>query len=213
MDATVKIEKITVTKKGRYALFCGGEFLFSVDEETFIKHHIKEGSVLTREELECLRAASDYFSAKNKALELLGYRDHSRKELTDKLKRKFDEETSRLAVEKMCELRLVDDREFARKLAAELIEGRGQSKRAAAQKLYEKGVAKELIEEALAEYEDDETDAIRALVEKKYMTKLADKDKRQTVFASLMRRGFKSENIKEVLREFPYKETEDEYFD
>ncbi len=212
MGAEVRIDRITVTKKGRYALFCDGEFLFSVDEETFLKHHIKEGVTLEREELERLRAASDYFSAKNKALELLGYRDHSKKELTDKLRRRFDEETARLAVEKMCELRLIDDREFARKLCAELIELRGQSKRAASQKLYEKGVSREISEAALAEYEDDETDAIRELVNKKYLAKLSDKEKRASVYAALIRRGFRSENIREVLDELSDNE-ESEYLE
>ncbi len=212
MGEAVVINKITVTKKGRYALFCGGEFLFSIDEETLLKHHIKEGTELKREELERLRAASDYFSAKNKALELLGYRDHSKKELTDKLKRRFDEQTARLAVEKMCELKLLDDREFARKLCAELIELRGKSKRAAAQKLYEKGVSREISEQTLAEYEDDETEAIRELVKKKYLDKLADRDKRAGVYAALMRRGFRSENIREVLNELSSNE-ESEYFD
>lgn len=210
MGDVYKIDNITVTKKGRYALFCGGEFLFSLDEETYLKHHIKVGSEFPGEELESLRAASDYFAAKNKALLLLGYRDHSKKELIDKLKRKFDEKTSELAVEKMCELSLVDDAEFAKKLCREMIEQKGASKRAAEQKLYEKGVARDIIETTLSLYKDDECDAIRMIVEKKYLLKLRDREKRALVFAALARKGFKASDIKTVLCE--YSENDGEEF-
>lgn len=194
------ISRITVTKKGRYALFCGGDFLFSVDEETYLRHHLKEGMTLDREELFSLRAASDYFAAKNKALDYLGLRDHSRKELTDKLCRRFDRETALLAVEKMEELGLLDDGRYAEKLAEELLTRQGKSLRAAAQKLAEKGVARDIAAEVLEPYkEKGEQEALRALVDKKYRRKLADPANRDNVIAALARRGFSLGDVKAVL--------------
>ena len=54
MDGLFTVSDIKNTKKGRYALFCDGEFLFSVDEETLLKHGLEKGSVLTKPELDAL---------------------------------------------------------------------------------------------------------------------------------------------------------------
>ncbi len=199
MDGAVKITDITVTKKGRYALFCDESFAFSLDEESYLKSRVRIGDELTQADLQALREQSDYFSAKNKALDYLSYREHSEKELRDKLLRRFDEHTSAQAIGRLKELGLVDDAAFAKKYAQELIERRRLSKRAAAAKLYEKGIPKELSNEALAAYEDDERSAIRAVVERKYRAKLRDADKRKNVFAALARLGFKTADIREVL--------------
>ncbi|MEA5050252.1 MAG: RecX family transcriptional regulator [Oscillospiraceae bacterium] len=202
MDGAVKITDITVTKKGRYALFCDGEFQFSLDEETYLKSGVKIGAEMTPGELQALRAASDYAAAKNKALDYLAYRDHTEKELRGKLARKFDPETGAQAVSRMRELGLVDDAAYAEKLAEELIVRRFCSKRAAAAKLYEKGVDRQTVAETLAVYDDDEQPSIRAVVERKYAQKLGDPAKRAAVFAALARLGFRSGDIRAVLGEY-----------
>ncbi|MEA4911409.1 MAG: regulatory protein RecX [Oscillospiraceae bacterium] len=202
MADSVEITDITITRKGRYALFCDGEFAFSLDEETYLKSHVRVGAQLTPQELTSLRAASDYFAAKSKALDYLSYRDHSEKELRDKLARKFDPDTGAQAVARMRELGLVDDAAFAEKLAEELIARKYCSKRAAAAKLREKGVDKALIAETLAAYDDDERPVIRAVVERKYALKLRDPAKRASVFAALARLGFRGGDIRAVFGEY-----------
>ena len=51
----MKITEIKMTKKGRYALFCGEEFLFSVDESTFADFGLHRDMELSDADLEQLR--------------------------------------------------------------------------------------------------------------------------------------------------------------
>ncbi len=198
----LKITEIKETKKGRYALFCADGFLFSVDDETLLRHHIAVGKILSDEEIQLVRASSDYQRAKNKALDLLGIRDHAENELYRKLCRTFDEHTSALAVSRVKELGLLNDEQFAKKYSQELIERKGMSRASVKAKLYEKGVGREYISELFSEAPDDETDSIRAVVQKKYINKLRNPKGRELVFAALMRRGFSSRDIKAVLSEY-----------
>lgn len=197
----LRITEIKTTKKGRYALFCDEGFLFSVDEETLLRHHVAEGSVFSGEELMLLREASDYQRAKNKALELLGLRDHTRAELEQKLRRSFDEHTAALAVQKVAELGLIDDEACAERYAAELVERRGMSVRAAGQKLREHGVDRALADEVLAKYRDGEGERIATLISSKYREKLATPKGRQSVMTALARRGFSTSAIREAIKD------------
>ncbi|MEG1384403.1 MAG: RecX family transcriptional regulator [Oscillospiraceae bacterium] len=199
--SSVTITEIKQTKRGRYALFCADGFMFSIDEDTVARHHVKKGMQLENEQLMQIRAASDFQKAKNKALDLLSMRDHSEYELRQKLMKTYDEDTAALAVQKVSELKLTDDGTFARRYASELIESKGQSKRAAAQKLREKGISREIIEQTLTKYGDDETQQLLELVKKKYRVKLEKENGRKSVFAALMRKGFSSRDIKSVLNE------------
>ncbi len=203
------IDRITVTKKGRYALFCDGEFLFSVDEDTFVRFSLRKGRVLEDGELAALRAESDNRRAEDKALDLLSTREHAESELRRKLARRFDEETARRAVERVRALGLTDDAGFARRYAEELIERKGCSLRAAREKLREKGVPRDDIDEALALYGEDERDAVRALIDKKYRARLEKPDGYRAVFASLLRKGFRSGDIRAALREWVAADEED----
>ena len=56
----MKITEIKMTKKGRYALFCGEEFLFSVDENTYADFGIHKGMDLDDQDLAELRKNSEY---------------------------------------------------------------------------------------------------------------------------------------------------------
>ena len=203
-----RITRITRTKQGRFALFCGEEFLFSVDDETFFGWHLAEGTVLSAAELEELRARSDAKKATAKALEYLSRRDHAAGELYEKLRKKFDPASCRAAVDRMRELGLTDDYAFALGRARYLL-GQGKSRRAVEYALAEKGVEKETIrqvmEEVYAEAEeeglDPEMEALRGLIEKNYARRLA-QGKTDQVAAALCRRGFAPAAVRAALREY-----------
>ena len=214
MNGGGTLTEIKVTKKGRYALFCAGEFLFSVDEETLLRHHLKEGMYLDGEQWLQIRAASDYQRAKDRAFTYLSMRDHSERELYDKLKKNFDSHTAAATVSRLKELQLLDDSAFGEKLTAELAR-KGKSRAEAKLKLQEKGIDREEIEGLLEQHFATETerDAIRTLVAGKYRLKLQKENGRQTVAAALLRRGFKSGDVRAVLSEFTSQEEESFYYE
>ena len=140
------LSEIKQTKKGRYALFFDDQFYFSVDEEVLVKHHLKADACFSDSEIEILKKESDYNKAKEKAFRILSIRDHSEKELYDKLLKDYDEHTSAAIVSKFCELGLLDDDEFARIYFEQLMR-KGKSFTEARYKLMQKGISRETIDD------------------------------------------------------------------
>lgn len=199
--AAVEITQIKQTKKGRCALFCAQGFLFSVDEDTLVRFELRKGSVLDDAQMDELVRASDRRRAESRAMDLLGVRDHAERELIRKLERHFDADTARAAATRMVELGLIDDRRFAQRFAEELLR-KGKSLRETEQKLTERGVGRALAKEILEGFEREESAAVRALIDRKYRTRLQKPDGYRAVAAALARRGFSAGDIRAALEDF-----------
>lgn len=201
-----RLTQIKETKKGRLALFLDGEFVFSLDEETFARANLHEGDDLESWQVEDLRKQSDTRRALDKAMDYLSLRDHASGELYQKLCRKFDAPSAAYAVARAGELGLLDDAGFARRRAAELLRKR-KSRREILTDLAAKGIDRDTAAEAVEalyecdeEGEDPELVTARALVQRHYAAKLA-AGKRDQVAAALARRGFSHAIIREALAE------------
>ncbi|MEV7603486.1 regulatory protein RecX [Kitasatospora sp. NPDC089797] len=107
--------------------------------------------------------------ARDICLRLLTGAAKSRKQLADALrKREIPEDVADQVLTRLEEVGLIDDAAFAEAWVESRHAVRGLSRRALAQELRTKGVATELVERALVQVDyDDETDAARALVERK----------------------------------------------
>lgn len=192
------ISRITKTKQGRFSLFDeNGDFLFSIDGETLVKNHVKEGASPDAASLAALKEQSDTRKAKDKALGYLSLRDYASGELYDKLCGKFDARSAAAAVAEMQRLGLLDDENFARH-RAKYLAGHNRSAREIRRKLAEKGIGRDTIDAALDELAPDETEACRAVLEKNYLRKLREGG-RDKVIAALARRGFGYGVIKAAL--------------
>lgn len=196
------ITQIKETKKGRLALFLDGEFAFSLDEDTFAAAALHEEDEVEEWRLEELRRQSDTRKALDKAMDLLSLRDHAAGELYQKLCRKFDGPSAAYAVAKAQELGLLDDAEFARRRAAELLRKR-KSRRAILDDLTAKGIDRDTAAGAVEtlyadEEQDPELTAAIQLVQRHYAAKLA-AGRRDQVAAALARRGFSHAVIRQAL--------------
>jgi regulatory protein len=197
----MKITEIRPRRKGLSALFIDGEFAMALDTQTLLEQRIDVGKELDDEELHELITLSNERRAKEKALWLISYRSHSKKELRDKIRRTCDAEAADKAVERMEELGLVNDEDFARRYAEQLLYGKRLSKRAAFYELRRKGIDQATAEEALAELDVDVHEQIRTLIAKKYHNINDEKIRRRAV-AALQRLGYGWEEIKAVLEEY-----------
>lgn len=183
------IARITKTKQGRYALFDDADvFLFSIDAETLVRRCVCEDMELDADALADLRGESDARKATEKALTYLGMRDHSGKELYDKLCVKFDAHTSAAAVAEVTRMGLVDDAAFAAHRAASLARQK-KSTREIQRQLLQKGVSRDIVAEVLDDLQPEDEDACYALIQKMYLRKL-EAGETQKVMAALARRGF-----------------------
>ncbi|MFE4971943.1 recombination regulator RecX [Kitasatospora sp. NPDC056651] len=107
--------------------------------------------------------------ARDICLRLLTGAAKTRKQLADALrKREIPDEAADEVLTRLEEVGLIDDAAFATAWVESRHAVRGLSRRALAQELRTKGVAADLVEQAVAQLDhDDETDAARALVERK----------------------------------------------
>ena len=189
------ISEIKTTKKGRYALFCDGEFIFSIDEATLCEYRIKVGTAVDDELLIRLRAASDNRRALDKAMSYLDIREHSSGELREKLLKNFDEDTADYAIAYLERISYVSDSGFAEKYAEELLIRRRKSLCEARARMNAKHLSREDIESALSAYQSTDLENARYLIENKYAGKSPEK-----TAAALIRSGFASGAVRAALR-------------
>ncbi len=195
------ITQLQETKKGRFSVFANGEFLFSVHKDTFLlRPELAVGRQVTVETLEEIRLEDEALSCKEKALTLLEYSSHSAGRLAEKLRRHYPPETVEQVVQRLRELGLLDDLDYGRRLAADLLNLRGYSLGRVRQTLYQRRLDKETIDQVMGELSEiDQIAPIVALVNKKYLQKLREPRGREKVAAALQRRGYRYDEIREAL--------------
>ncbi|GAB7180727.1 regulatory protein RecX [Kitasatospora sp. Ki12] len=132
--------------------------------------------------------------ARDICLRLLTGAAKSRKQLADALrKREIPDEVADGVLTRLEEVGLIDDAAFAAAWVESRHAVRGLSRRALTQELRTKGVAADLVEEAVAQVDhDDEEEAARALVERKLRsTRGLDRQVRtRRLVGMLARRGY-----------------------
>lgn len=180
-------------------LFLDGEPAVKLDEETAAS--LRPGQQLSDEELHELIARSDAARAKEKALYLLEHRPHSKRELEDKLARTVGREAAGQAAGRMEELGLIDDADYAHRLAEELAR-KGFAAPRIRQELLRRGIGRELAageaERAAAAPED----ALHSLIERRFARQLGEEKGRRRAVAALQRMGYRWEEIRSALRAF-----------
>lgn len=202
---------ITDIKKGRKYLssvYIDGELAVKLDTRVVLENGIRAGLEIDDEKLKEYIDLSNTRRAKEKALWLISSRDHSKKELIDKIAKTSDKESARIAADRMEELGLVNDEKFARRYLEELLNIKHLSKRGAKYKLIQKGIDKDLIDEILEDTEVDPKENIRAVIEKKYFKNLSDEKVKRRCIAALQRMGYGYSDINSVIKEY----IEDEYY-
>lgn len=190
-----------------------GEYLLTVDENFWQDCGYKSGDEISVQELTAFQKAAGSRIAFNSAMYSLDLRDHSVREMKNKLLRKYDAESVESALERLVELGLLDDERFARNFARELFEHKKYGKNRIKSELFRHGIDSQTVTEVLDEiFEDEETDNVQRIVDiinKKYYNKMIDENSRRKVFAALMRLGYGFSDIRNAMNEF----SDDEYYE
>lgn len=195
------ITAIEPRRKGLSALYIDGEFAMKLDTQTLLENRFDVGRDIDDEELHEIISLSNERRAKEKALWLISYRDHSKKELADKIRRTCDEDSAQKAVDRLEKLGLVNDEGFARRYAEQLIFSKHMSKRGVSYELSRKGIDKELAQEILEDIDVDENEEIKAVLEKKYRN-LDDEKTRRRAVAALQRLGYGWDSIRRAMDDY-----------
>ena len=180
-------------------LFLDGEPAVKLDEETAAS--LRPGQQLSDEELHGLIARSDAVRAKEKALYLLEHRPHSKRELEDKLARTVGREAAGQAAGRMEELGLIDDADYAHRLAEELAR-KGFTAPRIRQELLRRGIGRELAAQEAERAAAAPEDALHSLIERRFARQLGEEKGRRRAVAALQRMGYRWEEIRSALRAF-----------
>ncbi len=146
------------------------------------------------ERLKCIKKAFDYLS----------YGDLSKKQLSDKLKRKFPAELSADVAELFEKRGYVNDAELAKRYAETFYVFKNMGVGRIRNELYRRGFDRNDIEDAISPYVNEpQKERIIEFINKKYDTSLiSDRKYRNKVYSGAIRAGFPSDEIAEVLRNF-----------
>jgi regulatory protein len=189
-------------RRGRARVFVDGEFWAEIDAGVAAERGLREGVALSLEELDDARVAGERALAMTRALNFLGYRARSEKEVRDRLRRYgYGEETVEDVVVRLKELGYLDDEDFARLVVRE--KARRYGPRRVSAELQRSGVDAELargvVEEEFAGR--SEVEQARSAAARRYNRGGSDAEARR-VYGFLVRRGYSAEVCAEVAREY-----------
>ena len=172
------------------------EYQITTDVDFWSQNYINDGTDIDEEQWQELVDSINYRKAVNKCYDLLSRRDHSVKELRQKLLRTVDPDNADKAIEKMLDLGYLDDEKYARTLFRHLYDNKKMSLNFIKREMYMKGIDSFIIEDVLCENEVDNVANIVELINSKYAGKLQGENGKQKVMASLARKGFSYSDIK-----------------
>ena len=180
-------------------LLLDDEYKITTDVEFWALNFIADGTDITDEEWEELVVKINYRKAFNKCADLLSRRDHSVKELRDKLLRTVDEVSAYKAIDKYIEMGYLDDEKFAKALAEHLYDTKHYSDSHVKQELFKRGISRDIVNDIVDNTENDSVSSVMTVITKKYLNKLSVDGGREKVIAAMMRKGFTYSDIKSAL--------------
>ncbi|HWA07611.1 MAG TPA: RecX family transcriptional regulator [Ignavibacteria bacterium] len=200
-----KLEKQKKNNK-RYNLYIAGEFYCGLYDDTILKFGIASGDELTENRLTEIREFDEYIYGKKISFDYLSYRIRTAAEIKKKLKSKdISPAITDKVIHHLNELGLINDEEFAKQLITEKIKNKPAGRRLLQQKLFEKGISKQVSETAIEKYLTDEDEKKMALkIYSKLKPKLKGLEKqkaKQKIYETLARKGFEYDIINEIIRE------------
>ena len=187
----MKIERIEASKhkRGRVLVFLEDGACLKITEQELLDFGLRSGDELDDAALSRLKDAAGVSNVKARAADLIGKRAMSRRDLERKLQDKgASEAEARYAAEWLEAIGAIDDLEYAALLVRHY-GNFGYGPAYVRQKLYEKGVPRDLWEEALETLPEAEG-VIDRWLETKLRGKCPDEKEKKRLSDALLRRGF-----------------------
>lgn len=198
--ATITALKAQKRNPDRVNVHLDGTFAFGLP--AVVAARFKVGQTLSPEEIEALQQEDLVDKARQSAIRFISYRPRSIMEVQRNLRdKRYDEQVIEQVLEHLQAVELLDDVAFAHYWVEQRETFKPRSPMALRLELQQKGVARHVIEQALAEV--DETAAARRAAEKQAhrWLNLPEDLFRTRLGNFLQRRGFGYEIIKEVTNE------------
>lgn len=188
--------KQQVKRADRYSIFVDDAYAFSLSESGLIESGLATGREFDEAELKRLKKAAGLDKAYGQALRYVAMRPRSEWEVETYLARKeVDKVAAQEIIQRLRNVHLLSDLEFARAWVANRRLLKSSSKRRLQLELKLKRVPEDVVTQVLAEDETDERQTLRDLIEKKR----ARYPDQQKLMQYLARQGFSYDDIKSAL--------------
>ena len=197
----MRVERVEASKhkKGRVLVFLGDGACLKITEQELLDFGLRSGDELDEETLKRLKEAAGVSNTRAAAADLIGKRAMSRRDLERKLQEKGASETeARYAAEWLEAIGALNDAEYAAALVRHYSRlGYGPAR--VREKLYEKGVPRELWEDALEELPAD-GGQVDAFLRSKLRGRTPDEKEKRRLTNALLRKGFPWGEVKAAWR-------------
>ncbi len=197
----MRIERIEASKhkRGRILVFLEDGACLKITEQELLDFGLRSGDQLDQEALGRLKEAAGVSNTRAAAADLIGKRAMSRRDLERKLQEKgASEAEARYAAEWLEAIGALNDAEYAAALARHY-GGMGYGPARVREKLYEKGVPRELWEDALEELPEN-GGQVDAFLQSKLRGRTPDEKEKRRLTNALLRRGFPWGEVKAAWR-------------
>lgn len=202
----MKITDITQQKhnKSRMSVFVDGEYSFSLEDTDIIFLGIKIGKEITKEEIREYNQRCNYTKAFSLALDIISRKAATKKQIKEKItKSGYDEEIVTMVCDELKSMGYLDDVEYAREFAKDMISYKKQGKTKIIMELKNRGVSQDDIREALLDMDFCEEDSISEHLSKKFShLDLTDMKIKEKAMRYLLYRGFSPSDATEGIARF-----------
>ena len=198
MAGTITTLEVQKRNKERVNVYLDGRYAFAVT--LVAAASLRKGQTLSDEEIEQLKGQDQRDKAYNHAIFFLGFRSRSQAEIEDYLRgKKYSPEVIAETVDRLIQEEYLSDESFARTWVAERERFRPRSRKALRYELRQKGVSDTVIENVLADLDEDEL-AWRAIEGKlRQWQHLEQEDFNKKALGFLSRRGFNYEIARQAV--------------
>lgn len=191
----------TKSRQARYRITFGIHSI-TVLEDVMIKYRMTQGNTFMKKDLEDIILADERQRTYAQSLRFLEHKPRTRHELSQKLRQKeFAAPLIEEALDRLERENLVDDDLFAKEWTRQRMEGKRKGKLWIRQELRQKGIANDLIVEALEGISTDaEFETALSAGRKKWNQVKGDvNEKKNKTLPFLMRRGFSMDMVRRVV--------------
>ena len=185
-------------KPQRINVYLDGEFAFGISRAT--APWLAEGNQLSQQKINDLQEKDQFEGAYQRAINFLSYRVRSEKEIRQNLtKHDVPEDIIERVVDRLRGASLVNDWDFASQWVENRVQFKPRGKRALSSELFQKGIGNEIIEDVLAELDEEELAYACARSRITKFTGMEKKAFQKKLSGLLTRRGFPYHVTKDVV--------------
>jgi len=197
MNNIITALKVQKSDTARVTVFVNGQRAFVVGVD--VAATLRKGEELSESKLEALKRADERNRAYQAAVRFLGFRARSEMELEGYLIRKgYRRETARKTIDRLVQETYLDDRAFARLWIENRERFRPRGAYALRCELKQKGVADEIIENALVDFDEENAAWLAVTGKMSSWRGLTLSDLKKKMMGFLHRRGFDYETSQNV---------------